>query len=157
MIFRVFCLGYPVPETHESRETGVTVYGGFRATPFLAVEAGYANLGEFAFHVRESSQCEGMPPGMNCLAVVIPGAQGQISVEGWSLSAVATLPLADRLELGGRLGLFRSTVTLEGYESGLDSFLLDLTTPHDKPAPCWASSCAIAWRPRSALAWAGSG
>ncbi len=126
-------LGYPVPETHESRETGVKVYGGFRATPFLAVEAGYAYLGEFAFHVRESSQCEGLPPGVSCLAVVIPGAQGHISVEGWTLSAIGTLPLTDRLELNGRLGLFRSTVKLEGYESGLSSSLLDNTERQTSP------------------------
>ncbi len=125
--------GYPVPETHESRETGVKVYGGFRATPFLAVEAGYAYLGDFAFHVRNAGTCEGVPPGYVCTAVITVGAQGQISVEGWTLSAIGTLPLTDRLEVNGRLGLFHSTVKLEGYESDGSPSLLDNTERQTTP------------------------
>lgn len=104
----------PIEGTYEPNEMGIKIYGGLRITPFLAVEAGYARLGTFKFRANESDPCEGLPPNATCVAVVPESATGHVKVSGWSLSAVGTLPIADRLELNGRLGFFRSLVKLEG-------------------------------------------
>ncbi len=108
---------YP-PETIDSDKIGAKFYGGYRVTPFLAAEVGYARLGSFGFHVPDWNPFSGAPPDALTPFYVVPGADGHISVSGWSMSAIATLPITDKFELNGRLGLFRSTVRLEGTQSG---------------------------------------
>lgn len=72
----------------DSGENSWKVYGGYQFTPTWGVELGYTDLGKYR------------------------GAE----VESWSLAGTATLPLADRWSLFGKLGLARNNAEFVGAE-----------------------------------------
>lgn len=99
----------------ELRSLGIRAYGGFRVNRYFALEAGYADLGTVTF-AKSERPC--LPaPGMGCLAVITTATAGEIAAQGWNLSARATFPIGERLELMGKLGVLRSTATLRATET----------------------------------------
>lgn len=109
------------------RSSGGRVYGGFRVNRYFALEAGYADLGQITFAKSDRPFCGADPipvpivPGSIILCpAVISSRQdttGEITAHGWSLGARGTLPLGERLELSGKLGVLRSTVTLRATQT----------------------------------------
>lgn len=95
----------------ELRSSGIRAYGGFRVNPYFALEAGYADLGQITFAKSERPGCP-IQPGISCPAVLSEGTTGEITAHGWNLGARGTIPLGERFELSGKLGVFRSTATL---------------------------------------------
>lgn len=106
--------------TLDSDATNFKVYGGFQINRYFGVEAGYTDFGKVKFEVRD------IPPpcfASFCPTVIFFGpTTGEISAEGWNLSAVGTLPLTERFELSGRLGAFRSRVKLRASR---EQFIVD--------------------------------
>lgn len=72
----------------DSSENSWKVYGGYQFTPTWGAELGYTDLGKYR------------------------GAE----VESWSLAGTATLPLADRWSLFGKLGFARNNAEFMGAE-----------------------------------------
>jgi OmpA-OmpF porin, OOP family len=73
--------------------------GGYRLTTWLAVEAGYADLGTLKFHSDTS----------------VPGVfdvDSEFKIKGFTAAVVGTLPLSSAFDLHGRVGaLFSDTDT----------------------------------------------
>ncbi|MEP6789903.1 MAG: outer membrane beta-barrel protein [Ramlibacter sp.] len=72
------------------RSHGYKLFGGYRFSPNLAVEAGYFDLGKF---------------GYTATTVPAGSLNGDIRVNGLNLDLVGTLPLAGRLSALGRVGV----------------------------------------------------
>lgn len=72
----------------DSGENSWKVYGGYQFTPTWGLELGYTDLGNYR------------------------GAE----VESWSLAGTATLPLAERWSLFGKLGFARNNAEFIGAE-----------------------------------------
>ena len=81
------------PELGDYVETptpGYTAYGGYRFLKFLAVEAGYADLGSPQWQERN-----------------VQGYQerAEVSIKGWDAFVVATLPVSNVVDIYGKLGI----------------------------------------------------
>ncbi len=75
---------------NDNRHFGFKVYGGYEFNPYLALEAGYFDLGQFGFTATT------MPAGT---------LQGDIKVRGANFDAVGMVPLGDNFSLFARAGL----------------------------------------------------
>ena len=82
------CDGLPAGVSCDEKDSAWKVLGGYQFNRNLAVELGYANLGE-------ASASGG-------------GVTASVEVTAWDLVAVGTLPIADKFSAYGKLGLFRS-------------------------------------------------
>jgi OOP family OmpA-OmpF porin len=71
------------------RDTGYKVYGGYQFNPYLGVEGGYYDLGNYGFTATTS------PAGT---------LNGDIKLRGLNLDLVGTLPLAAGFSVFGRVG-----------------------------------------------------
>ena len=71
------------------RDTGYKLYGGYQVNRYLAVEAGFFDLGKFGFTATTA------PPGT---------LTGDIRLQGLNLDVVASLPLSDSFSVFGRVG-----------------------------------------------------
>ena len=108
------------------RSSGGGVYGGFRVNRYFALEAGYADLGKITFTKSDPPLCGATPitvpivPGSltSCPAVIQSrqDTTGEISSHAWNLGARVVLPLGERFELSGKLGVLRSTTTLRATQ-----------------------------------------
>lgn len=82
-------------------DIGGKVFGGYSFTPYLALEGSYFDLGDFDYEAR-----------------VLPSAvqTGRVSVNGFALDLVGTLPLRDNLAAFAKVGLndSRLGVTFDG-------------------------------------------
>jgi OmpA-OmpF porin, OOP family len=89
----------------DQKDTSWRVFGGYQFNRNLAVEAGYAGLGE--------SNASGVISGVNVNATA--------EISAWDVSAVGSFPLLDKLFLYGRAGIYfaetevRATGTLAGF------------------------------------------
>jgi OOP family OmpA-OmpF porin len=83
----------------DEKDTAWKVLGGYQFNRNLAVELGYANLGE----------------------VSASGAGTTVTAEAtaWDLVAVGSLPLMDQLSVYGKIGLFRADVELSSNVPGV--------------------------------------
>ena len=121
----------------ELRSLGIGLYGGFRVNRYFALEAGYADLGTITFDKSERPCMP--PPGAVCTADGGIRTAGEIVAHGWSLAARATLPIGERFELTGKLGVLRSTATLRTTETGIrpifspPGFFFDRTVTRTSP------------------------
>ncbi|MBU0656324.1 MAG: outer membrane beta-barrel protein [Gammaproteobacteria bacterium] len=68
--------------------TGWKLFGGYKVTPNIAVEGGYYSL-------------------VNAEETVAPGVDAEVTASGLGLAGVASLPVADDLELFGKAGVMR--------------------------------------------------
>ena len=75
----------------DDSDTGVKVFGGYRIGRFLAVEAGYVELGSFT----TDSAVSGGNPGT---------IHSELDLDGWFLGAVGSYPLTERWDVLGKLG-----------------------------------------------------
>lgn len=78
--------------THDQRDASYKVFGGYQFNPYLGMEGGYFNLGEFGFKSITSAG----------------NLDGRIKVDGMNLDLVGTLPVNDQLSLVGRVGMIRA-------------------------------------------------
>jgi len=100
--FKDSCKQLPVP--CEGEDTGVRAFGGYQFNRYVAVEAGFANLGKAT--------------GSGSLG---PGAQGSFQLEvkeAWDLTAVFGIPVTDRLSGLVRAGMYRARTTLNVQQTG---------------------------------------
>ena len=74
----------------DQKDTSWRIFGGYEVNRHIAVELGYANLGE--------TSASGIVSGVNINA--------NIEVTAWDLTAVGSIPVMDRLSLYGRAGLY---------------------------------------------------
>lgn len=106
--------------------SGISLYGGFRVNRYFALEAGYADLGKITFAKSDPPLCGADPitvpivPGSltSCPAVIQSrqDTTGEIGSHAWNLGARVVLPLGERFELSGKLGVLRSTTTLRATQ-----------------------------------------
>ena len=87
-------------------DTGFKVYGGYRFSRNLAVEAGYADLGSFSATTSATSP---FGPGSIKAETKASGIFGQ---------AVGIIPLGERFSLFGTAGLFANEVQTDLSSSG---------------------------------------
>jgi OOP family OmpA-OmpF porin len=80
--------------THDQRDAAYKVFGGYQFNPYLGMEAGYFNLGEFGFKSTTTT-----PTGT---------LDGRIKLDGVNLDLVGTLPVNDQLSLLGRVGMINA-------------------------------------------------
>ncbi len=84
-------LGFTNPNTVSSnRDTGYRVFGGYQLHKYIAVEAGYVDLGKFDFRTDVS-------PPAGSLA-------GSTRISGFELSALGLLPVGDKFTAFARVG-----------------------------------------------------
>lgn len=65
------------------------------------------------------------PPEFACIALVTP-LSTRADVTAWSLSVTGSIPLADRLDVFGRLGIARWDISFDGISSAFDTSGEDL-------------------------------
>lgn len=83
-------LGFTNPVTTSStRDTGFRLFGGYQLHRYVAIEAAYVDLGSFDF------KTDVRPTG---------SLTGGMSITGFELSAVGTLPINDKFGLYARVG-----------------------------------------------------
>lgn len=76
--------------THDQHDASYKVFGGYQFNPYLGMEAGYFNLGEFGFKSTTT------PTGT---------LDGRIKLDGMNIDLVGTLPVNDQLSVIGRVGV----------------------------------------------------
>lgn len=110
--------------TFEDSDTALALFAGYHFNPYIAVEAGYIDLG--AAEYRSTGTVN--PPG----PVLSAPAAVDVDVEskGFTLAALGSLPVGNVVDLHGRLGfLFAKTDLSVGVRvasaSGADTQTLD--------------------------------
>ena len=86
-----------------SKETTYTVRGGWRFTPWTAIELGYYDLGKYDFHAR--------PAGTNV------SIDGSAKVKSYGASFVGILPI-NQFDLYGRIGWVRTKTEAQANALG---------------------------------------
>lgn len=86
--------------TDDDRSTGYKIFGGYQYNKYLAVEAGYFDLGNFGF---------------NATTVPTGTLSGKIKLKGLNMDLVGTLPITERFSVLGRIGV--------NYADANDSFV----------------------------------
>jgi len=86
--------------TDDDRSTGYKIFGGYQYNKYLAVEAGYFDLGNFGF---------------NATTVPAGTLSGNIKLKGLNMDLVGTLPITEKFSVLGRIGV--------NYADTTDSFV----------------------------------
>lgn len=88
----------------EDSDTAFALFAGYRFSPYFALEGGYQDLGVFSY--RAEGQIRFLsPPGAFPVTTSI-----DIESSGFTFAGVASVPLAERFELHGKIGvLFADT------------------------------------------------
>lgn len=84
----------------EDTSSGKKLFGGYQFDQYVAVEAGYVDLGKFT--LSASNNFPSPPPLFT--------ASGSDTVKGYSVDAVGTWPITAEFALLGRIGVFRWTL-----------------------------------------------
>jgi len=95
--FNVDCSGASCDDT----DTAFRVFGGYQFNKHFGAELGYADLGK--------------------LTVSSPGVSADLKATVWDLMAVGTLPIADKFNIYGKLGMYRADTKLSGSVAGFGS------------------------------------
>ena len=108
-----FFAGAPITSGSSSLEdsdTAWSVFGGYRLNPFIAFEAGYANLGTAEYRASGTIN----PPGP--VASAPANFNADFEVTGFTVAAIGSIPINDMFGLHARVGvLFSDTeITLTG-------------------------------------------
>lgn len=91
-----------VIQSKDEKDRAYALHAGYRLNPNLALEAGYADLGDASFVGSRVVDCA---PGNVCSLVVFPAYHGTVSARAWDASVVGNYPLADRWAAYGKLGV----------------------------------------------------
>ena len=86
--------------TDDDRSNGYKIFGGYQYNNYLAVEAGYFDLGNFGF---------------NATTVPAGTLNGKIKLKGLNMDLVGTLPITEKFSVLGRIGV--------NYAHANDSFV----------------------------------
>ena len=78
------------PFNNTERDRGFKLFGGYQYNRYFSVEAGYFDLGKFAFTTTTT------PTG---------SLSGDIRLKGLNLDAVGTLPISEKFSAFGRIGV----------------------------------------------------
>jgi OOP family OmpA-OmpF porin len=101
---------FPVRQSNlDSEDTGFAIFGGYRFFRYLAVEAGYLDLGKLSY------TAVGSTPGLGLLPVAV-GID--VETKGATGSVLGSLPLSDRFELFGRAGFLFADTEISATFSG---------------------------------------
>jgi OmpA-OmpF porin, OOP family len=100
--FDVDCAG---TTSCDDEDSSWKIFGGYQFNKNLALEFGYADLGEATASVL-------VPPFT---------ANGALEATVWELVAVGSLPIADRFSIFGKIGLYRADTDLNVTVPGLGS------------------------------------
>ncbi len=76
--------------SHDQKSTVYRIFGGYQFNPYVGLEAGYFNFGEFGFKSTT------VPAGT---------LDGRIKLDGMSIDLVGTVPFNDQFYLLGRVGV----------------------------------------------------
>jgi OOP family OmpA-OmpF porin len=87
----------------DDTDTTYTVRGGYRFSPYFALELGYYDLGKYAFSGGVGSTT----------------ATGSVKAKSWGLSAVAIAPFTDAFDIYGRVGIAQSELKANAGVLGL--------------------------------------
>jgi OmpA-OmpF porin, OOP family len=107
--------GVPLFTTQELDDSDTAFHGsvGYQFSPYLSAEAEYLDLGELVFMMS------GAVPGssMDVLSLRI-----ETGAKGYAASVIGSMPLSDRWDLFGRVGLLFSerTTTVRVDDSSID-------------------------------------
>jgi OmpA-OmpF porin, OOP family len=94
--FKDTCDGVPVP--CDKKDTAWRVFGGYKINRTFGVELGYIDFGE--------ASASGTISGVSVRAT------GEATA--WDLAGTASFPVADRLSVFGKLGLYRAKTEVRG-------------------------------------------
>jgi hypothetical protein len=110
--------------TFEDSDTALSLFAGYRFNPYIAVEAGYIDLGTAEY--RSTGIVN--PPG----PIIAAQMSMDIDVEstGFTLGALGSLPLGEVVDLHGHLGFLFATTDLSvtariGSATGVNTEKLD--------------------------------
>jgi opacity protein-like surface antigen len=104
-------------------DRGWKIFGGYRYHENFAVEVFYADFGKTELDLAAGDTIEGI--------TMLGGASAEDEAKSYGVSAVLLLPVSDRFDLYGKLGLHRWNteesgtvmgVPYDGDESGTDAF-----------------------------------
>jgi hypothetical protein len=128
------------PRTDDT-DTGFSLTFGYRVNPYIGVEFGFADLGDFAFD--EYGQVTVTKPPVT---PITRPALGDLSIKGggkgYTLAAVGSLPLGN-FELFGKAGAIYAQSTIDTL---LNSASIDTAPPITIPGACSpAPSCTWAF------------
>lgn len=113
--------------TSNDTSTGWKLFAGYQFNPYLALEGGYVDLGNFKISASGNFAGPPLPPG--------PGtASGSDKASGFSFDAVGTLPINEQFGLIGRLGLFAWTLDASATASQTNAVPTLSATSSDKPS-----------------------
>ena len=95
---------YPsLGDSLEQDSSAFKAFGGYRFLKFLAVEAGYANLGS--------------PQGLERNVQEHP-ERAEVSVKGWDAFAVGILPLGEVVDVFGKIGMMSWDTDITSVQDG---------------------------------------
>jgi hypothetical protein len=86
--------------TLEDSDTSLALFAGYHFNRYIAVEAGYLDLG--AAEYRSSAAVRLFSPPLSAVAVT----NVEVESTGFTLAGLGSLPIGEMFELHGRLGLF---------------------------------------------------
>lgn len=93
--------GRGVDFSHEDKKDSTyAIHAGYQITPNLALEAGYADLGE-ASYTAKAKPC----PQTQCFSDMYPATLGKLSASAWDIAAVGSIKLAEKWYGYGKAGL----------------------------------------------------
>lgn len=91
-----------VIQSKDEKDRAYALHAGYRLNANLALETGYADLGEASFVGSRMVDCA---PGNVCSMVIFPAYHGTLSARAWDASVVGNYALADRWSAYGKLGV----------------------------------------------------
>ncbi len=101
--------GYQTTEFRfDDRDVGYKIFTGYQMNTNFAIEGGYFDLGQFSYHATT------LPAGSQ---------HGRLTLDGWNLDLVGTLPLTERASLFARIGAHRSTANVDFIGTGAVNIL----------------------------------
>jgi len=113
--------------TSNDTSTGWKLFAGYQFNPYLAVEGGYVDLGNFKISASGNFAGPPLPPG--------PGmASGSDKASGFNLDAVGTLPINDQFGLIGRIGVFAWSLDASATASQTNAVPTLSASTSDKPS-----------------------
>lgn len=124
----------------DERDPGVKVLLGYAFSPHLAVEGGYAQLGDYSIASDVTAPAAG-------------AATASIAVKGWVIDLVGRVPLVRRISATGRAGVLLSEVRTFRTVSGAVTLAPALSTSAivDEANPRFGAGLEYPLRPTATL------
>lgn len=110
--------------TLEDSDTSLALFAGYHFNPYIAVEAGYLDLGAAEYRATGTVRSFN-PPASAVMTTTL-----DVESTGFTLAGLGSLPIGDMFELHGRLGVFFAQTDLTARSriataSATDSDTLD--------------------------------